>query len=120
MNYEELIISFLDKRADQEEKRRQIDYDRRNEMSELEKLLPSSSKQFRIINLNDIIQYDEKIYEQLTAELNELAAELKPILVEQNATYAKPAEVHVENQTYAMVWLDDDGLIRGIRKISKI
>ncbi|RWY48182.1 hypothetical protein [Mucilaginibacter gilvus] len=120
MNIEELILSFLDKKADQEEKRRQIDYDRRNEMSELEKLLPSNSKQFHILNLNDVIQFDEKVYEQLTAELNELGSELRPILMDQNATYISPIEVHIENESYAMIWLDDNGVIQGIRRISKI
>lgn len=120
MNKEELVISFLDKRGDQEEKRRQIDYDRRNEMTELEKLLPSNSKKYHIQNLNDAIQNDERRYEQLTTELNTLTTKLKPILVEQNATHTQPIEVHVENDTYAMVWLDDDGSIQGIRRISKI
>ena len=89
--------------SNQEEKRRQIDYDRRNEMAELEKLLHSNSKQFHVLNLNDVIQYDEKVHEQLTAELNELGSELRPILMDQNATYGSPIEVHVENESYDMV-----------------
>lgn len=119
MNIEDLAERFLRLKIDSEEKRREIDYDRRNSLIGLEQDSSVNGK-VKVLHFKDETQQEELFYNQQIDELSEVKEELKPLLKKINANRNEPLTTHVQDKTYFDVFLDEDGEIQTFGYYTKL
>lgn len=119
MNIKELAERFLRLKIDSEEKRRYIDFDRKNVLKDLEKE-NSIEKKLKVLHFKDETQQEELLYQQLIDELREVIEDIKPILQKVNANRNEPMTTHVHDKTYFDVFLDEEGEIQSFGYYTKL
>lgn len=95
MDAHQLAKAYLHSKQNVEEQRRLIDYPMKKKLAELERDNTIEGK-LRVIQFKSEIQAAEDNYEQTVQELEEIANDLNPILIEINANRFDPLQTHIK------------------------
>ncbi|CAM4271395.1 hypothetical protein SAMN06265348_109316 [Pedobacter westerhofensis] len=112
-----LADQFLEAREKLTEQRRYIDYDMASHLDYLEKSKDGTVDfNLRVIHYKSQIEAGEELYSQYQRELLDISTDLKPLLIQVNATRENPLKTLLEDNRYHDTYLDENGDIqdRGI------
>ncbi len=112
MKVKELATSYLETLLRLKEKRRFIDYDLASHLKVLEQNSNAVEGKLAILQFKGEINANEELYSQYIAELNVIEAELKPMLIELNATRLDPLRVQANGRTHFDTFIDEKGDIK--------
>ena len=112
MEIKELATSYLETLLRLKEKRRFINYDLANRLKVLEQNNNTVEGKLAILQFKGEINANEELYSQYEGELNEIKAELKPILIELNANIFDPLRVQANGKTHFDTYIDENGDIQ--------
>ena len=105
-----LANDFLEIRENVNEKRRYIDYDMAQHLTKIEENKDGTVEStLAVIKFKSEIEAEESHYSELQQQLLDITKDLKPLLVEVNATRDNPLITHVEGRTYHDTYLDENG-----------
>ena len=105
-----LANDFLEIRENVNKKRRYIDYNMAQHLTKIEENKDGTVEStLAVIKFKSEMEAEESHYSELQQQLVDITKDLKPLLVEVNATRDNPLITHVEGRTYHDTYLDENG-----------
>ena len=104
-----LANDFLEIRENVNKKRRYIDYNMAQHLTKIEENKDGTVEStLAVIKFKSEMEAEESHYSELQQQLVDITKDLKPLLVEVNATRDNPLITHVEGRTYHDTYLDEN------------